>query len=100
MKERADEDRAGLNRRQVRLDSAVERFISAQRGLADALALEVIPDELVRVQLGRIAGQKMQLQAPSETLDILRHHLGNVRGVAVEDEKHGDLTMAHEVRQQ
>src|SRR5213593_599747 len=42
----------------------------------------------------------MQLEATSETLDILRDHLGDVRGVAVEDEEHGTLATAHEVPQQ
>src|SRR5437667_11834050 len=42
----------------------------------------------------------MQLEATRETLDVLRDHLGDVRRVAVEDEEHGALPTAHEVRQQ
>src|SRR5713101_8684121 len=100
MKKRADQGRPRLNVREVRLDAAAERFVLPQRRLADALALEVIPDELVGVQLGRVARQKMQLEATRETLDVLRDHRGDVRGVAVEDEEHGALPPAHEVRQQ
>src|SRR5437899_3424073 len=100
MKKRADQGRTRLNARQVRLDAAAERFVSPQRGLAHALALEVVPDEFVGVQLGRVARQEMQFEATRETLDVLRDHLGDVRGVAVEDEEHGALATAHEVRQQ
>src|SRR6266508_446881 len=100
MKKRADQSRARVNVRQVRLDAAAERFVLPQRGLADALALEVIPHELVGVQLGRVARQEMQLEATRETLDVLRDHFGDVRGVRVEDEEHGALPTAHEVRQQ
>ena len=83
MKKRADQGRTRLNARQVRLDAAAERFVSPQRGLAHALALEVVPDEFVGVQLGRVARQEMQFEATRETLDVLRDHLGDVRGVAV-----------------
>jgi hypothetical protein len=68
-----------------------------QRCLADALALQVVPDKLVGVQLGRVARQKVQLKAPLETLDILRHGLGDVRRVAVEDEVHPAGPPPHEV---
>src|SRR6266849_3530712 len=94
MEKRADQGRTRLNVREVRLDAAAERFVLPQRGLADALALEVIPDELVGVQLGRVARQEMQFEASREALDVLRNHLGDVRGVAVEDEKHGALSTA------
>jgi hypothetical protein len=89
-----------MNLRQVRLHAAAEGFVLPQRGLADALALEVIPDELVGVQLGRVARQEMQFEAPREALDVLRDDFGNMRGVAVEDQEHGALPTAHEVRQQ
>src|SRR5258707_9167506 len=97
MEKRADQGRTRLNVREVRLDAAAERFVLPQRGLADALELEVIPDELVGVQLGRVARQEMQFEASREALDVLRNHLGDVRGVAVEDEKHGALSTAHDV---
>ena len=64
MKKRADKSGARLDGGQVGLNATAKRFVFAQRFLADALALEVIPDELIRVQLGRIAWQEMQLQAP------------------------------------
>src|SRR5712692_812492 len=100
MKERADEGWARLNGRQVRLDATAERFVAPQRRLADALPLEMVPDELVGVQLGRIARQEMQFQTPGQSLDVLRDHLGDMRRVAVEDEEHGVLAAAHEMRQQ
>src|SRR5206468_1851448 len=71
-----------------------------QWSLADALALEVVPDELVGVQFRRIAGQEVQFQTTGEPLNILRDHFGDVRGVAVENEEHRVLTAAHEVHQQ
>src|SRR6266702_4348779 len=98
MKKRADQGRTRLNVREVRLDAAAERFVLPQRGLADALALGVIPDELVGVQFGRVARQEMQLEPTRETLDVLRDHLGDVRGVAVEDEEHGTLAPAQASR--
>ena len=61
MKKRADQRRLHLNGRQVRLHATAERFVPSRRGLADPLALEVVPDELVGIQLGRIARQEMQL---------------------------------------
>ncbi len=97
MKKRADQGRAGLNTRQIRLDTASERFVSPQRGLAYALALEVVPDELVGVQLGRVARQEVQLQATGEALDVLRDRVGNVRGMAIEDEEHGALALSRSV---
>src|SRR5437016_12240137 len=42
----------------------------------------------------------MQLQAPLETLNILRHGLGDVRGMAVKDQEHRTLAAAHEVLEQ
>src|SRR2546425_4932360 len=100
MKKGADQRRARLNGGQVRLHAAAKRFVLPQRGLADALALEMIPDELIGVQLGRVARQEMQLEATSEPLDVLRDHVGDVGGVAVEDEEHRTPPTAHEVRQQ
>lgn len=41
---------------------AVPRFISAQWLLADALALEMVLDELVGIHLGCIARQKVRLK--------------------------------------
>src|SRR2546427_7555102 len=49
---------------------------------------------------GRVARQEVQLQAPGEALDVLRDRVGNVRGMAIEDEEHGALAAAHEVPQQ
>src|SRR5947207_14003641 len=100
MKERADEGRARLNGRQVRLDATAERFVTPQRRLADALSLEMVPDELVGVQLGRIARQEMQFQTPGQSLDVLGDPLGDVCGVAVENEEHAARAAAHEVPQQ
>src|SRR5260370_4757050 len=100
MEKRADQGRTRLNVRAGSPDAAGERFVLPQWGLDDALALEVVPDELVGVQLGCVARQEMQFEAPREALDVLRNLLGDVRGVAVEDEKHGALSTAHEVRQQ
>ena len=89
MKKRADEGRARLNGCQVGLDATVERFVSPQWRLPDPLPLEMVPDELVGVQLGRIARQEMQFQSPGQLLDVLGDHLGDMGGVAVEDEEHG-----------
>src|SRR5437899_1202858 len=100
MKERADEGRTRLDGGQVRVYATAERFIAPQRGLADALTLEVIPDELVGVQLGRVARQEMQFEATGEPLDVLGDHLGDMRGVAIEDQEHGTLAPPHEVREQ
>src|SRR5678809_1212384 len=100
MKKRADKSGARFDGGQVGLNATAKRFVSAQRLFADALALEVVPDELIGVQLGRIAWQEMQLQAPLETLNILRHGLGDVCGVAVKDQEHRTLAAAHEVLEQ
>src|ERR1700746_326000 len=100
MKKRADKSGARVDGGQVGLNATATRFVSAKRLFADALPLEMVPDKLIRVQLGRIAWQEMQLQAPLETLNILRHGLGDVRRVAVEDQEHGTLAAAHEVLEQ
>ncbi len=100
MKERADEGRLRMNVGKVGLNAASEGLVSAQRRLADALAFEVVPDKLIGIQLWRIARQEMQFQATGEPLDVLRDQRRTVRGVAVEDQKHGALAAAHEVRQQ
>jgi hypothetical protein len=69
MKERAHQGGPRLNGSEIRLNAAAERFIPPQWGLADALSLEMAPDELVGVQLGRVAGQEMQLEATREALN-------------------------------
>src|SRR5437879_1696689 len=76
MKERADEGWTRLDGGQVRVYATAERFIAPQRGLADALTLEVIPDELVGVQLGRVARQEMQFEATGEPHDRSRRRGG------------------------
>jgi hypothetical protein len=78
MEERTDERRFGFDGGQVGLDPAAEGFVAAQRRLADTLALEVVPHELVGVQLGYVARQKVQLEAPLEALDVVHHRLGDV----------------------
>lgn len=100
MKERADESRLRVNVGKVGLNTAAAGLVSAQRSLADALACEVVPDELIGIQLWRIARQEMQLQATGEPLDVLRDQRRTVRGMAVEDQQHRALAAAHEVRQQ
>src|SRR5262249_60625956 len=42
----------------------------------------------------------MQLQASLETLNILGHGLGDVRGMAVKDQEQWTLAAAHEVLEQ
>jgi hypothetical protein len=69
MKEGADERWSRLNVCQVRLNAAPERLVSAQWRLAYALALEVIPHELVGIQLRRIARKEMQFQTADQTLN-------------------------------
>ena len=59
MKERADQERAGFDGGEVCVDAAAQGFTMAQWRLADALALEVVPDKLVGVQLGGVAWQKV-----------------------------------------
>ena len=100
VKERTDEGGARLNGREVRRDAATEGFVAPQRSLADALALEGVPDELVGVQLEGVARQEVELEATGETLDIRRDDRGAVRGVAVEDEEHEARAAAQEVPQQ
>src|SRR5258705_13551727 len=100
MKKRADKSGARFDGGQVGLNATAKRFVSAQWGLADALALEVVPDELVGVQLGRIARQEMQFQSPGQLLDVLGDHLSDVGGMAIEDQEHGALAATHEVPEQ
>ena len=72
----------------------------AQGLLADALALEVIPDELVGIELGGVAGQEVQLQSAFQALDVLSDDLRYVGGVAVENKKDLASSAPHEVAQQ
>ncbi len=64
-------------------------FALAQRLLADALALDVVPDKLVRIQLGGVAGEKVQLQASFPGLHIAEDGLSDVRGMLPEPETPG-----------
>jgi len=50
-----------MNRGQARLEAAAQGLVLVQGLLADALALEMVPDELAGVELRDIAREPMQL---------------------------------------
>lgn len=54
-KERPDQDRTRFHIGEIRLDTGAERFVFPQRLFADSLALEVVPDEFIRIEVGRVA---------------------------------------------
>jgi hypothetical protein len=60
----------------------------------------VIPDELVRVQLGRVAWKKVNLQATAAFLHELRYQFGSVRGVTIDDQKYASLSAAEKAFQE
>jgi hypothetical protein len=56
----------------------------------------VVPDELIGIQFRRISRKKVQLQGATETLDVLRNDMSNVRGMAVKHQK-DPAAAAHEM---
>ena len=85
---------------EVGLHAAAQRLAFAQRLLTDALAFEVVPDELVGVEFGGVAGEKVQLQAPAQPLHVVGDDLGAVCRVPIQYQEDAVLASAHEAPEQ
>ena len=89
-----------MNVEQVGVNALAQRFMLEKGLLAHALPLEMVPDELVWVQLRGIARKEVQFKPPFEATHVVGDQLGDVRRVPVENEKHLGPAPTHEALQQ
>src|SRR5450830_381559 len=69
------------------MNAAMKRLVGFEWLLADAGLAKVVPDELVGVQLGCVAGKKVQLESASLTLHKGSNEFGSMGRVAIDHEK-------------
>ena len=55
---------------------------------ADAVVLEVISDELIRVELWRVRGKKEQAELPFGRVHVVPHLLGAMSGMTIDDQEY------------
>ncbi len=60
-----------------------------------AHVLNVAPHQFVGIEVGRVAGQKMQSQATTSGFDVVTHQGLLVCGQSVDDQMHGLFAMTH-----
>lgn len=77
--ERADECRATNDCRELHRDAIGQTFTLLQWSAGMARVLGMTPDQLIRVEIGGIAGQIMQRQLAVEPRDVLGARRGFVR---------------------
>src|SRR5574341_291776 len=61
------------------------------------MGLDLHPNRLVWIEIGRIAGQEVQLQAPARGLDEALNGLGTVGGVSIDDKEYRLPPVAQEL---
>jgi hypothetical protein len=61
----------------------VELLVLLERLLCDAILAQVVPNELIGIEIRGIAGQEVQLKAALERLHIGGNNLGAMGGMAV-----------------
>jgi hypothetical protein len=88
LEEGSDESSGGFAAVEVELKPLSEGLILMERSLGQSVGLHMVPDELVGIEVGGVAREEIQLQAPLEALDVLGDPLGGVGRMAVQDQDH------------
>ena len=85
---------------QILLDPLLQGFILFQRFLGAPVALHVVPDKFIGVQVRRVGRQEVQFQTPAHFGDVGLDQVGLVRGMTVHHRHHLVLRTLHEVAQE
>jgi hypothetical protein len=87
-KERSDQIRQLLDAAQGAESQSRHLVLGLDELAADAEPLDMSPDLLVGVELGRVRRQKKQLKLVGLALDVLPHPCGLLHGVTIDHDEH------------